>query len=202
MERQKKALQLASVASMIGKFNMPNIRLLQEQGYHVDVVANFRNPGGLTRELAESLKKELAEMDVNVHDIEIPRSLNPLKILKAYKVVKKLTETEHYDLIHCHSPIGSVICRLPMAVLLRYSQSFSTERDVPEKEIAPTPPGLYTKRLSVTFPAVIVTTPAATYTSASGISHTSPAFCVMPGTVGDVAGVPVLTVISIVDGFP
>ncbi len=112
MERQKKALQLASVASMIGKFNMPNIRLLQEQGYHVDVVANFRNPGGLTRELAESLKKELAETDVNVHDIEIPRSLNPLKILKAYKVVKKLTETEHYDLIHCHSPIGSVICRL------------------------------------------------------------------------------------------
>ena len=37
----KKALVLASVASMIDQFNMPNIRLMIELGYKVDVACNF-----------------------------------------------------------------------------------------------------------------------------------------------------------------
>lgn len=37
----KKALMLASVASMIDQFNMDNIKLLQNMGYEVDVVTNF-----------------------------------------------------------------------------------------------------------------------------------------------------------------
>jgi len=37
----KRALILASVASMIDQFNMPFISLLQEMGYKVDVACNF-----------------------------------------------------------------------------------------------------------------------------------------------------------------
>ena len=107
----KKALQLASVASMIDQFNIPNIKILLDLGYKVDVVADFTNPGTITNERAEGLKHRLNEMGVRAIDIAIPRSLNPKAVLSAYKDVKKLITTEHYNLIHCHSPIGGVICR-------------------------------------------------------------------------------------------
>lgn len=37
----ERALVLASVASMVDQFNMPNIRLMKEMGYEVDVATNF-----------------------------------------------------------------------------------------------------------------------------------------------------------------
>lgn len=107
----KKALQLASVASMIDQFNMPNIKILQSLGYQVDVAADFTNPGTITLERAENLKKRLADLNVRVFDIAIPRTLNPNAIISAYKEVKELIDRENYNLLHCHSPIGGVIAR-------------------------------------------------------------------------------------------
>ena len=107
----KKVLQLASVASMIDQFNLPNIQVLQSLGYSVDVVANFTNPGTITQKRAEELKKRLLNMNVRVYDIAIPRSLNLKAVLSAYKKVKELIMREEYKLVHCHSPIGGVICR-------------------------------------------------------------------------------------------
>lgn len=107
----KKALQLASVASMIDQFNIPNIEILQSLGYKVDVVADFTNPGTITKERAEDLKKRLTDMGVQVYDIAIPRTLNPRAISSAYRKVKDLLRKEKYTLLHCHSPIGGVIAR-------------------------------------------------------------------------------------------
>ena len=92
---QKKALMLASVASMIDQFNIPNISLLQSLGYEVDVVADFKNPGTITKERAEDLTKRLTGMNVRVIDIPIPRSINLRTIFFAYKNVKKLVAKEH-----------------------------------------------------------------------------------------------------------
>lgn len=111
MSEPKKALQLASVASMIDQFTIPNIQILLDLGYKVDVVADFTHPGTITNERAEDLKRRLNDMGVRVVDIAIPRSLNPQAVTSAYKQVKKLIISEHYNLIHCHSPIGGVICR-------------------------------------------------------------------------------------------
>lgn len=107
----KKALQLASVASMIDQFNMPNIKLLQDLGYKVDVLADFTNPGTITSERAKELKARLNSQGVRVFDIPIPRTLNIKCIIKAYTEVKAIIDQEKYELIHCHSPIGGVICR-------------------------------------------------------------------------------------------
>lgn len=108
---EKRALQLASVASMIDQFNIPNILILQSLGYKVDVVADFTNPGTITKERADNLKKRLSDLNVRVFDIAIPRSLNPAKILSAYKEIEKLINEESYDILHCHSPIGGVLAR-------------------------------------------------------------------------------------------
>ena len=109
---EKKALQLASVASMIDQFNLPNIKLLRSLDYHVDVVADFTNLGNISRERAVELIKYLESKDVRVIDIAVPRTLNPKAVFSAYKRVKELLVSEHYDLIHCHSPIGGVITRI------------------------------------------------------------------------------------------
>ncbi|MBO5621322.1 MAG: NAD-dependent epimerase/dehydratase family protein, partial [Butyrivibrio sp.] len=109
---KKKALMLASVASMIDQFNIPNIEILQSLGYEVDVVANFEEPGTITIERANDLKKKLAGMNANVTHVAIPRTLNPKAIFTAYRSVKRIINKGNYDLIHCHSPIGGAICRL------------------------------------------------------------------------------------------
>ncbi len=109
--KQKKALQLASVASMIDQFNMPNIQILIDLGYEVDVVADFTHPGNISDDRSRELRQKLHDMGVRIIDIAIPRSLNPKAVSSAYKKVKKLLLSEHYNLIHCHSPIGGVICR-------------------------------------------------------------------------------------------
>lgn len=109
---EKKALMFASVASMIDQFNIPNIQILQSLGYKVDVAANFSNPGTITAERADDLIKRLKNNGVRVRNIGIPRSFHLGKIFLSYKKVRGLIVTEHYDLVHCHSPIGGAICRM------------------------------------------------------------------------------------------
>lgn len=108
---KKRALQLASVASMIDQFNISNIKILQLLGYQVDVVADFSNPGTISREHCDDLMKRLSDMNVKIFDVAIPRTLNIFSIISAYRTVKKILKYNHYDLLHCHSPIGSVIAR-------------------------------------------------------------------------------------------
>ena len=108
----KRALMYASVASMIQQFNMSNIKLLQELGYEVDVACNFEFGSTISNEKIESLKKQLNEMNVHFYHVPIPRKITDLKNLKlSYKQTLKLMNERQYHLIHCHSPIGGVICR-------------------------------------------------------------------------------------------
>ena len=109
----KRMLMLASVASMIDQFNMPNIEMLQEMGYEVHVACNFEKGNTCTNEKIIELKKRLTKMKVPYFQIDFNR--NVLKLhedLKAYRQVLKLTRKNRYEFIHCHSPIGGVIGRL------------------------------------------------------------------------------------------
>ena len=53
----KRVLMLASVASMIDQFNMPNIVLLQKLGYEVDVACNFIEGNTCSDERVAELKQ-------------------------------------------------------------------------------------------------------------------------------------------------
>ena len=109
----KKALELASVASMIDLFNMDNIEILKELGYQVDVACNF-NFGSITSDSrVNEFKEELANAGIGTFNIPIPRSIFKInKIVKSYWMVKQLCKKNKYEIIHCHSPIGGVIARL------------------------------------------------------------------------------------------
>lgn len=109
----RKALMLASVASMIDLFNEDNICILQELGYEVDVIANFDKGSITSNERVNEFHDELIQKGVNVYNIPIPRSISKIKdIMRSYVQIKKIVNVNQYQVIHCHSPIGGVLCRL------------------------------------------------------------------------------------------
>ncbi|MEG0958259.1 MAG: glycosyltransferase [Erysipelotrichaceae bacterium] len=120
----KKALMYASVASMIQQFNMDNIKLLKELGYEVDVACNFEFGSTISLEKISQLKLLLKSIGVGYYHIPIPRKIGDLKNLRiSYRRTKKLMDEKRYNLIHCHSPIGGVICRMANKNSKGYNQT-------------------------------------------------------------------------------
>jgi len=104
----------ASVASMIYKFNMGNIDILQSLGYQVDVACNFDpsiNP--ISKDEIDDCKRMLEQKHCRILDTSCPRSVTDIKDMrKTYLQLKKIADREKYDLVHTQSPIGGVLCRL------------------------------------------------------------------------------------------
>ncbi len=109
----KKALMMAHVASMIDLFNMDNIHILQDLGYEVDVACNFEYGSVTSQQRVNEFKQELISQGINVYQIPVPRNITAIgNIAESYRIIKQLTKSKHYDIVHCQSPIGGVIARL------------------------------------------------------------------------------------------
>lgn len=109
----KKVLMYASVASMIQQFNMENIRLLIRSGYHVDIACNMEQGSSISAEKISLMKTELEQMGCKVFHVPIPRKITAVgAIWKAFQKTRTLMNEQDYDLIHCHSPIGGMVCRM------------------------------------------------------------------------------------------
>lgn len=93
----KKVLFSATVDSHILQFHLPFLKLFKEKGYEVHVATNG--------------DEKIPYCDVK-HIVSFER--NPIKInnLKAIRQLKKICETEKFDIIHTHTPMGSVVTRL------------------------------------------------------------------------------------------
>ena len=121
----KKALFVASVASMIDQFNLPNIRLLQDMGAEVDVACNFVKGNTCPQEKVQQLLSLLDEMSVNCYQVDFDRhTSNVPGHIKAYSQMCAVLEGRKtpvnvphhegggYAFVHCHSPIGGVVGRI------------------------------------------------------------------------------------------
>ncbi len=109
----EKVLVLASVASMIDQFNIPNIKLLIEMGYQVDVACNFIDGSTCSDDKIKMLQETLDNLHVNWYQIDFARNITNVRMnINAFKQVKKLLIEKRYSFIHCHSPIGGVVGRL------------------------------------------------------------------------------------------
>lgn len=93
----KKVLFTATVDSHITCFHIPYLKYFKEQGYIVHVATNG--------------KEDIPYCDMH---FTIPFRRSPFKKdnLKAIRQLKKIVEKEQYDLIHTHTPMGSVVTRL------------------------------------------------------------------------------------------
>ena len=72
---KEKVLILASVASMIDQFNIPNIKLLQNIGYEVHVACNFESGNTCSFEKIQKLKEYLNELSVKYYQINFERNI-------------------------------------------------------------------------------------------------------------------------------
>ena len=109
----KRVLMLASVASMIDQFNMPNIALLQKLGYEVDVVCNFIEGNTCSDARVAELKQKLQDMHVRCYQIDFARNIKHMgQNMKALWQVEALMKQNTYEFCHCHSPIGGVVARI------------------------------------------------------------------------------------------
>lgn len=109
----KRVLMLASVASMIDQFNMPNIALLQKLGYQVDVACNFIEGNTCSDERVAELKQKLQDMHVRCYQIDFARNIKHMwQNMRALRQIESLMKQNRYAFCHCHSPIGGVVARI------------------------------------------------------------------------------------------
>lgn len=99
----KKVLLIATVQSHIGQFHKPLMRLLKENGWEIHVAArnNLDEKDGLQLEYPDK-----------VFDIPFQRSPFRKRNVEAYRQLKQLLAENHYDVIHCNTPVGGIIGRL------------------------------------------------------------------------------------------
>lgn len=119
-----RVLMYASVASMIQQFNMENIQILLEQGYQVDVACNMEQGSTISIEKIADMKRELERLGVGVIHLPIPRNIAALgQIVQSLRLTKKLINENGYDMVHCHSPIGGMVCRLANRLSKQYKKT-------------------------------------------------------------------------------
>lgn len=94
---KKKVLFTATVDSHILHFHIPYLKYFKEKGYEVHVATNGN--------------EDIPYCDKK---IIIPFERSPFKYnnLKAIRMLKKVIMTEKYDIIHTHTPMGSVVTRI------------------------------------------------------------------------------------------
>ncbi len=108
-----KILMLAAVPSMIGQFNMENIRLLISMGYEVHVACNFYDTSVWTKEKTSEFIFRMKKLGVCCHQIGFSRSPGDLKSLfQSFWQVDSLVKKEDFQFIHCHTPVAAAVCRI------------------------------------------------------------------------------------------
>lgn len=92
-----KVLFCATVDYHFEMFHLPVLRWFQEQGWEVHVAACG------TKKLPYTDKK-----------FNLPFQRSPFKWrnIQAYRQLKRLMEEHHYEVVHCHTPVGGVLSRL------------------------------------------------------------------------------------------
>lgn len=111
-----RALMFASVASMVDLFNRDNIAILEEMGYKVDVAANFDEGSVYSKAQAEEFKNELERCGHKVINVPVPRKTSDIKgMIDTVRILRKHMAKMQYDIVHCQSPIGGVLCRIAAA---------------------------------------------------------------------------------------
>ena len=98
-----RVLIIATVQSHVGQFHKPLMRILKEHGWEIHVAArnNLLEKNGLKLEYPDK-----------VYDVPFQRSpLNKMNIV-AFRQLEKILKANHYDIIHCNTPVGGVLGRL------------------------------------------------------------------------------------------
>ncbi len=100
----KKVLFVATVVKThIMEFHIPYLKMFKENGWETAVAA-------------KNDYEKLEDCDIpfcdTYYDIPFERSPLKKKNIISYKILKNIIDTEQYDIIHCHTPVGALLSRI------------------------------------------------------------------------------------------
>ncbi len=98
-----KILYTATVLSHICQFHLPHLKMLRDAGHEIHVAAHDN--------LAVKNGLKLQHTD-KFHEIAFKRSPFDSSNLKAYRQLKKVIDSENFDIILCNTPVGGIVTRL------------------------------------------------------------------------------------------
>lgn len=93
----KKVLFTATVDSHILQFHIPYLKMFKEKGYEVHVATNGT--------------EAIPYCDVK-HVVSFARSPIKTSNLKAIIQLRKIINENNFEIVHCHTPMGSVVTRI------------------------------------------------------------------------------------------
>lgn len=102
--RKKKVLFVATVVKThMMQFHIPYLKMFREMGWETAVASrnDYENPEDCQIPYCDTY-------------FDIPFERTPWKRanVKAYRMLKKIIDEGNFDIIHCHTPVGAMICRL------------------------------------------------------------------------------------------
>lgn len=104
---EKHCLILATTSDFLWKFELGNVKILQQMGYTVHYAANMNEPHYLPGQ------EKLLSMGVHPHHIDIARSPFMLQYNQAaFHQIIRLIRAHGIRLLHCHTPVGGLLGRL------------------------------------------------------------------------------------------
>lgn len=109
----KKVLIVASVVSFIEWFNKENVDFLHNTlGCEVHIACNFDYMNDTDVERTRKYTEHIKNDGIYIHNIRFARSPFSSKNIKAYRELKRIIDSERFDLIHCHTPAVSFMTRV------------------------------------------------------------------------------------------
>lgn len=115
IKHEKNILILTTISGFVQKFEMNDIRILQEMGWNIHYASNFDNP------IYECDRKQLDVSNIICHNIPIQKS--PFAVrqnAKALKEILHIIKECRIDAIHCHNPVGGVLGRIASWISKRH----------------------------------------------------------------------------------
>lgn len=111
--KKEKVLVVGAVGSMIANFNMENIHILKNEGYDVEVAANFGDIDPISNEKKDKMLDALQREGVISHQIDFQRGIgSPVKNIQVILKLRKLISEKKYKFIHTNSPLASALVRI------------------------------------------------------------------------------------------
>lgn len=111
---KKKALFVATIYGFLNSFETNNMRLLQEMGYEVHCMANPFQDQDPAKGRVETPNID-AIGGIIKHDWVCARSPYDRNNILALHQLQVLLKQTHFDIVHCHTPMGGVLARIACA---------------------------------------------------------------------------------------
>ena len=102
----RRALLVTTVSGFVPQFEMNSVELLQKGGYEVHYATNYNNV------FYGNDNSRLDGTGIIRHQIDFARSPYSKQTITAYKQLESLMNQIQFDVIHCHTPMGSFLARL------------------------------------------------------------------------------------------